>query len=752
MKKRWLLAVFVLTVLSGGILFSDFCVGSAQACGGLFTREQFIEQNAERMIFTVNGDGTITTTVGIHYTGEAEEFSWILPVPSEPELDVAETATLDALELATNVEVFAPTFECGTRTPSPGLGGGSGPVVGEGQVGPFDFTILSSEDPSAVTVWLEENGYQVTDNMLPIIADYVDAGMFFVAMKLTAGAGVEDIQPIQMTYEAEQPMIPLRIAAGASADNLPVLVWIFADTAYAPQNYADVRVDFSQFRDARGMRDTGTYFNMTTDANDQYDTLRDNIQDAYDGRAFITEYAQPSQNLLGELPYDMTPLRFVQQGREEIASDPYLKEVIASYPYVTRLRAQISPHQMTQDPVFAPVAAPLPDVDNIVFLGDEVDPIDYYQCSSRLLSSVEQLDDLPDGFLRVDEWRFAVRYPEPWQLSTFEVENLDYSVLNEDYNLYAYSNASPLPAPVTVNALAREPVTAETLAAFIAGEATPPMFVFAQTSMWFESFDGIRDEVDLTPAVMVTLGLAPETILPQAGRRTVADVRFDSFWNPTMGGDNDNNVVYAMLASEQDWRAQGDVFDAMVEYAASYQFFADDELQHSLFLPNTIDRAPDGAMSIPYAAGWYSMTTLDGDVIISNVPLERDADLSNIPFVRYKSMQTLLLEADWWLQGLWADGLEWMEAQYGVEIDFELNLENGEISCLTEDTITVEFEHEGRTGMARMTPNYIIEYSAPTDLLETYETELVMMWEHGVDVFTGDIWNVSIEETSTCTE
>ena len=61
---------------------------SAKACGGFFcSLQQPVDQAAERILFTKEGNEMVTH-VQIQYTGPSENFSWILPVPSVPELGV----------------------------------------------------------------------------------------------------------------------------------------------------------------------------------------------------------------------------------------------------------------------------------------------------------------------------------------------------------------------------------------------------------------------------------------------------------------------------------------------------------------------------------------------------------------------------------------------------------------------------------------------------------------------------------------
>ena len=62
--------------------------------------------------------------------------------------------------------------------------------------------------------------------------------------------------------------------------------------------------------------------------------LVDQTVDLYHGRAFITEYAQPTSAL------------------GNAATDELVKNLFSNYAYVTRFFARISPEEMTVDPDF----------------------------------------------------------------------------------------------------------------------------------------------------------------------------------------------------------------------------------------------------------------------------------------------------------------------------------------------------------------------------------------------------------------
>ena len=61
----------------------------ASACGGFFcSRANPVNQAAEQIIFSKNGDGTVTAIIQIMYEGPSTKFGWVLPVSGTPKVKV----------------------------------------------------------------------------------------------------------------------------------------------------------------------------------------------------------------------------------------------------------------------------------------------------------------------------------------------------------------------------------------------------------------------------------------------------------------------------------------------------------------------------------------------------------------------------------------------------------------------------------------------------------------------------------------
>src|SRR5438477_8704113 len=57
----------------------------ASACGGFFCSRSPVDQTAEHILFTVNTDESVTAIVQISYSGDRDNFAWIVPVPGVPQ-------------------------------------------------------------------------------------------------------------------------------------------------------------------------------------------------------------------------------------------------------------------------------------------------------------------------------------------------------------------------------------------------------------------------------------------------------------------------------------------------------------------------------------------------------------------------------------------------------------------------------------------------------------------------------------------
>jgi len=277
----------------------------AWACGGFFCQSIPIDQAGEQIIFRQDGDA-VTAVVLIQYEGDAESFSWVVPVPGIPELSTGSDLVFAPLELATrpnfNLETTGsacqfdvPVFlNGGPQVPGDAAGedGGGVDVLESLAVGPFAVQVVSSDDADALAAWLDENGYDLTDRGRELVAPYVEAGMNFVALRLQQDQGVGDIQPLIMRFTTDKPMIPIRLTAVAAQPDMGVLVWILGPARAVPLNYLHVIPNYTRLN----------WYAGTRNAYASYQGLITSAMDEAGGQGFATDYAGRDLDVLSQLP------------------------------------------------------------------------------------------------------------------------------------------------------------------------------------------------------------------------------------------------------------------------------------------------------------------------------------------------------------------------------------------------------------------------------------------------------------------
>ena len=260
---------------------SAFLLGSiaqpmpVRACGGLFCSAAApVNQAAERIIFSKNADQTVTAVVQIQYEGPSEEFAWVLPVPGIPAVKVSSDLAFARLQQASNPQYTFTTEVQGrcrqargdsASSGAPGgnfndsgfggTGGNGGVnVLASGTVGPYDYVVIepnaSSEKIGDVAVeWLTLEGYDVVppdgdpDDIAILLGEYLQDAMNLLAFRLTKGNDTGTIRPVWITYESDQPMIPIRPTAVAANDDMGVMVWVLGESRAVPVNYKGLELN-----------------------------------------------------------------------------------------------------------------------------------------------------------------------------------------------------------------------------------------------------------------------------------------------------------------------------------------------------------------------------------------------------------------------------------------------------------------------------------------------------------------------------
>lgn len=171
--------------------------------------------------------GTETMILSTTFKGDADEFAWIIPVPSRPDVTKARDELFTALD-----DYTKPKNE---QVPMP-MSGITGVnitqfdysekvrVVETKKVDIYDVAVLEASDARALEKWLEGNGYDYPTNRSLLLKHYVDKGWYFVAVKVSADAlgyvgsalSTGHATPLSITFASEQIVYPLKISGPGS--------------------------------------------------------------------------------------------------------------------------------------------------------------------------------------------------------------------------------------------------------------------------------------------------------------------------------------------------------------------------------------------------------------------------------------------------------------------------------------------------------------------------------------------------------
>lgn len=229
------LAVLIVVVIMGMLT-----AGTAWADGGLFGRNgnDIYEPEQKAVIFF--HDGTEEMVLSVRFEGAAGEFAWLVPTPTEPEIEESNILLFEMMSTFMPPDLSM-IDESRWGEVLNGLEVTAGvSVMNEMTLGPFDLTVVSSDDAADLRVWLNDRGFALDPGAESVLAGYIDAGWCFTAMRINPsyleGQGwtgsdyqLSDgtITPLRFTFRTEQPVFPLAISS-VNPGPTEVLLYVLA--------------------------------------------------------------------------------------------------------------------------------------------------------------------------------------------------------------------------------------------------------------------------------------------------------------------------------------------------------------------------------------------------------------------------------------------------------------------------------------------------------------------------------------------
>jgi len=225
---------------------------------------------ASKVVMVRDGNRTVLTMAN-DYKGEAKEFATVVPVPTvleKGQINVAEPVIVDRIDAFTaprlveyhdpnpceRLRVMENAMFSGAPMAKKGRGGGGSKKKNYGvkieaqyQVGEYDILILSAKESDGLGMWLADNGYKVPSGASKVLDSYIKQGMkFFVAkvnLKEHSKLGYSYLRPLQMAYESEKFMLPIRLGMANAKESQELFVFALTKTGRVETvNYRTVKI------------------------------------------------------------------------------------------------------------------------------------------------------------------------------------------------------------------------------------------------------------------------------------------------------------------------------------------------------------------------------------------------------------------------------------------------------------------------------------------------------------------------------
>ena len=224
---RCLLAALIAVSLAFSAAPADAC-----GCGIYIPLEGQASVSEEHVLIRWDGQTEdIVMTLGV--LGSSKEAAVIFPVPAQATVKLGDARLFDELRELTKPRIetvyalFPMEFAGGV-----GARPGAVTLIERQTLGPFDVSTLAASDVDALGEWLAANGYNLPPEVTAALEPYVEQGWYYIAVRLSPGAGGEALQgkldPLQISFPYDQIVYPMRPSALAKVP-LTVFMYILAD-------------------------------------------------------------------------------------------------------------------------------------------------------------------------------------------------------------------------------------------------------------------------------------------------------------------------------------------------------------------------------------------------------------------------------------------------------------------------------------------------------------------------------------------
>ncbi|MEO1553524.1 MAG: DUF2330 domain-containing protein [Pseudomonadota bacterium] len=263
--------------------------------------------NDASKVVLVRDDERTVITMASDFRGDVNEFAMVVPVvdiPLREQINVANPALVDQLDeyTAPRLVEYYDENPCDQRQYLKTVRSRNAPMAmafaddveeaaalgvtieAEYEVGEYDILILSAEESDGLITWLNQNEYRIPDGAEDVVGAYLKRGMkFFVAkVNLERHDGSSMLRPIQVAYEDEDFMLPIRLGT-VNADGKQEL-FVFAITRQG-------RVETTNYKTVKLPSNMDVPIFVKDEFGEFYKAMFEHQTEKENGKAVFMEYA-----------------------------------------------------------------------------------------------------------------------------------------------------------------------------------------------------------------------------------------------------------------------------------------------------------------------------------------------------------------------------------------------------------------------------------------------------------------------------
>lgn len=192
------------------------------ADGGIFPPPDYYIHETDQRAVIFYENGLETLILSVTFRGDAEDFGWVIPTPSRPQVSKSSDELFTSLEQITTFAedlvrplTFEEAYNLGKATRSVH-------VIETKKIEYYEVAVLTADEPEALAEWLAANDYQFPKKASYILDSYIENNWYFVAVKIDTEAispGVDrqlrqgHMIPLQLKFSTDKIVYPLKITS-----------------------------------------------------------------------------------------------------------------------------------------------------------------------------------------------------------------------------------------------------------------------------------------------------------------------------------------------------------------------------------------------------------------------------------------------------------------------------------------------------------------------------------------------------------